>query len=229
MVALFVVLTIALCVTADSVVQWRRARREREARRLAEGLAPAYELGRVSAPAGVFLDEGHTWVQVAPTGSVAVGVDGFARALIGHVDAVDLPPVGKEVRRGDVLFALRQGDRRAAFAAPLDGVVSAVDEELAWHPEVIESAPYDEGWVCALEPKNLARDLRQLHLAEEARDWLRGEAHKFQEFCAARPLEETRLGRAPRDGRRPAAAPLELLDDGTWRQFTDEFLRPHVH
>lgn len=77
---------------------------------------------------GMF-DEGHTWIQVSQLGRADVGVDSFAQRLIGRVDAVDLPEVGKEMRRGDVLFALRQGDHRAAFAAPVDGVVSAVDKQ----------------------------------------------------------------------------------------------------
>lgn len=226
MVALFVVLTIVICVAADSIVQWRKSRKEDVARGLTDQLFPTADIENVSAPADVFLDTGHTWVHVAPSGKAEVGLDSFAQKLIGRIDAVVLPEVGKEVHRGDMLFAIRQGDRRAAFASPVNGVVASVDENLAWHPETIQSDPYNEGWVCTLAPKNLAQDLKQLRLAEDARSWLKGEFHRFQEFFAARPLDSTNAGQVARHGGRSTCGALEFADDGTWRRFNDIFLRP---
>jgi glycine cleavage system H protein len=228
MVALLVVLTIVVFVAADAAVQWRKSKREAAARKWADDLAPAYAFEGMSAPAGVYLDEGHTWVQVSPLGRADVGVDSFAQRLIGRVEAVDLPEVGRAVRRGDFLFALRQGDRRAAFAAPVDGVVSAVDKELAWRPELVEADPYKDGRVCSINPKNLARNLRLMRVAEEGRDWLKEEVRRFHEFFAARPLQDTPLGRVLQDGGQPTGGVLELLDDATWKEFNELFLRPRT-
>ena len=226
MVALFVVLTIVVCLAADAVVQWRRSRLEKESRQLADHLTPAYAFDELSTPADVFLDEGHTWSQVAPSGRVDIGLDGFAQRLIGRVDAVDLPEVGKKVRRGDVLFAVRQNNRRAPFASPVDGVVTTVDEDLAWHPELIQSDPYRAGWVCSLDPQNLSQNLKQLRIAEEARNWLKTEVRRFQDFFAARPLDNTQLGQVLQDGGQPTGGVLEFMDGDTWSQFVEVFLRP---
>lgn len=228
MVALFVVLTILVCLAADGIVQWRKARLEKESRQLADEIAPAYAFENLQTPADVFLDDGHTWSQVAASGQVDVGVDGFAQKLIGRVDAVDLPEVGKKVRRGDVLFAVRQNNRRAPFASPVDGVVTAVDTDLAWHPELIQSDPYKDGWVCSVEPQNLAQNLKQLRIAEEARDWLKTEVKRFQDFFAARPLENTQLGLVLQDGGQPTGGVLEFMDADTWREFVEDFLRPQA-
>jgi glycine cleavage system H protein len=226
MVALFVVLTIVVCLAADAAVQWRKSKREAVARRWAGEVAPVSALEKLSTPAGIYLDEGHTWVQVSPLGRSDVGIDAFAQRLIGRVDAVDLPEVGSAVKRGDVLFAVRQGGRRAAFASPLDGIVSAVDKELAWHPEMVEVDPYRDGWVCSINPKNLAQNLRRLRVAEEARAWLKDEVERFQEFFAARPLQDMQLGQVMQDGGHPAGGALELADEETWKDFVDIFLRP---
>ncbi|HET9531589.1 MAG TPA: hypothetical protein VFQ92_14625 [Blastocatellia bacterium] len=226
MVALFVVLTIVLCVAVDSIVQWRKSRNEEEARQLANRLAPTYEFEKVSAPSDVFLDTGHTWVHVAPTGRADVGLDSFAQKIIGRIDAVVLPEVGKEVHRGDMLFAVCQGNRRAAFASPVDGIVTSVDKNLAWHPETIQSDPYNEGWVCSLAPRNLSQDLKQLRLADDANTWLKDELYRFQEFFAARPLDDTKLGQVLQNGGRPDGGVLELMDEATWKQFNEVFLRP---
>jgi len=226
MVALFVILTILVCVGIDGIVQWSKAKKEDASRSLADQLVPAEAFANLSAPANLFLDHGHTWVEVKPSGATTIGLDAFAQKLIGRIDDVVLPEVGKEIRRGDMLFAVKQDNHRAAFASPVDGIVTAVDKELPWHPEMIQSDPYKEGWVCALKPKNLARNLKELLTADEARNWLRSEAQRFQEFFAAQPLEEMQLGHVLQDGGRLTGGVLEFADDGTWKQFNEMFLRP---
>ena len=227
MVALFVILTIVVCVMADTVVQWAKARKEADT--LAPGkLVPAYAFEDVSMPAGVFHDSGHTWLHLTHSGAAHVGVDGFAQKVMGRIDGEELPKVGTEVRRGEKLFALRQGDRTAVFNSPVDGVVKSVDDALARHPEAISTDPYMMGWICSLSPKNLAAGLKRLHVAEDAKAWLKDEAARFQEFFAARPLENTALGQVLQDGGQPTGGVLELMDDETWKLFTEQFLRDEV-
>ena len=226
MVALFVILTILVCVAIDGIVQWSKAKKEYASRSLADQLVPAAAFANLSAPSNLFLDSGHTWVEVKPSGATTIGLDGFAQKLIGRIDDVVLPEVGKEIRRGDVLFAVKQDQHRAAFASPVDGVVTSVDKELPWHPEMIQSDPYKEGWVCSLKPRNLAKNLKQLLTADEARAWLKSEAQRFQEFFAAQALENMQLGQVLQDGGRLTGGVLEFADDGTWKQFNEMFLRP---
>lgn len=226
MVALFVILTIVVCVGIDGIVQLRKAKKERASLNLADQLVPAEAFANLSAPANLFLDSGHTWVEVKPSGAATVGLDGFAQKLIGRIDDVVLPEVGKEVNRGDVLFALKQDNHRAAFASPVDGVVTSVDKELPWHPEMIQSDPYKEGWVCSVMPRNLSKNLKQLLTAEEAKGWLKSEAQRFQEFFAAQTLDGMQLGQVLQDGGQLMGGVLEYADDGTWKQFNEMFLRP---
>ena len=96
MVALFVIMTILVCVGIDGVVQWKKAKRERISRTLADALMPIAALSDVTAPANLFLDGGHTWVEVKPSGAATIGLDGFAQKLIGRIDDVVLPEVEKK-------------------------------------------------------------------------------------------------------------------------------------
>jgi hypothetical protein len=84
------------------------------------------------------------------------------------------------------------------------------------------------GWVCSISPKNLAANLKLLRIADEAKAWLKSEVERFQEFFAARPLENTALGQVLQDGGLPTGGVLELMDDETWKLFGEEFLRPDV-
>ena len=226
MVALFVILTIVLCVGLDGVIQFRKAKKERVSRKLTENLVPVTALADVTAPANLFLDGGHTWVEVKASGAATIGVDGFAQKLIGRIDDIVLPEVGKEIKRGDVLFAVKQDNHRAAFASPIDGQVIMVDKDLPWHPEMIENDPYKAGWICAVKPRNLAQNLKHLFTADEAGQWLKSEARRFQEFFAATSIDNMQLGRVMQDGGELAGGVLEFANDATWKQFNEMFLRP---
>lgn len=225
MVALFVILTIVVCVTVDGVVQWRKSNKEGLSRLWADELVPIDAFEKMSVPADIFLDGGHTWVKVAPSGTADIGLDSFAEKLVGTIDAVVLPEVGTKVARGDVLFALRQGTRRAGFSSPLDGVVTDVHKDMNWNPEVVHEDPYKSGWICSIKPWKLAQNLKELRIANEARSWLREEAEKFQQFLASQPLETMQLGQVLQDGGHPVPGVLEYVDEGTWKKFNELFLK----
>lgn len=225
MVALFVIMTILVCVGIDGVVQWKKAKRESASHDLADLLMPEV-FADMSAPANLYLDTGHTWVEVQPSGAAMIGLDAFAQKSIGRIDDVVLPEVGKEINRGEVLFAVKQGNHRAAFASPVDGQVVMVDRELPWHPDMIENDPYEDGWVCSVKPRNLSQNLKHLLAADEARDWLKHEAKRFQEFFAAQSADHMQLGHVLQDGGLPMGGLLEFADDKTWNQFNEMFLRP---
>ena len=226
MVALFVILTIVVCVGVDGIVQFRKARKERASRRIADGIAPISALTNLAAPANLFFDGGHTWVEVNPSGTATIGVDSLAQKLIGRIDDIVLPEVGKEIKRGDMLFAVKQNNHRAAFASPVDGTITMIDKELRWHPEMMEGDPYKEGWVCAIKPRNLSQNLKQLFAADEATKWLKSEAQRFQDFFAAQAMDNLQLGHVMQDGGELAGGVLEFADDGTWEGFNELFLRP---
>lgn len=226
MVALFVIMTILVCVGVDGIVQWRKAKKEYASRNLADQLVPAETFANLSAPANLFLDSGHTWVEVKPSGTATIGLDGFAQKLIGRIDDVVLPEIGKQVDRGEVLFALKQDNHRAAFASPIDGEVIMVDQELPWHPEIIQDNPYKDGWVCSVRPKNLSQNLKHLFAADDAKAWLKNEAQRFQEFFAAQAVDNMQLGQVLQDGGQLAGGVMEFADDETWKQFNEMFLRP---
>jgi len=229
MVAFFVILTIVAFVAVDSVLQWRAAQKAQPARRpVAQQpgvFSPAFAFQGLSTPGGIFLDSGHTWVGLDASGRAHIGMDDFVQRVIGRIDGVELPEIGRQVRRGEKLFAVRQGERKAEFAAPVDGVVRSVNDSLARHPEAIKADPYAQGWICALSPKNLAGNLKQLSIAEEARTWLDGEVERFQRFFAGRPVESMALGHVLQDGGQLTDGVLELMDDESWHIFTSEFLR----
>ena len=90
--------------------------------------------------------------------------------------------------------------------------------------DMVRGDPYRQGWLCSLRPHNLATNLRQMLIAEEAIAWLKTEAKRFQKFIFSRPAENTALGIVLQDGGEITSGVLELMDNETWNEFTREFL-----
>lgn len=94
----------------------------------------------------------HEWVRVSETGSsIRVGVTDFAQQALGDVVFVSLPELGARVGAGAAFGEVESTKSVSDLYAPASGVVSARNEELEAHPELINSDPYGSGWIVELE------------------------------------------------------------------------------
>lgn len=220
MVAMFVILTFVGFIVADGIVQYLEARKEKPALRSAQ---PAPPVARPVLPGGIFVGGGHTWVEVVRDGMARVGSDTFLTQLLGRIEAVDLPRPGQAVKRGEVLFVLCTGSQRAAVQAPVDGVVRRVNNELNAHPQLLFEEPYDEGWICEVEPRDLGADMALLRVGRAAQAWLSQEMDRFREFLIQHA--QGRLALALPDGGDIRVGVLADVDADTWEAFQREFLQ----
>lgn len=220
MVAMFVILTFIGFILADGIVQYVEARKERPATRAATPVRP---VAHQVLPGGIFVGRGHTWVEVVRDGLAKVGSDAFLTQLLGRIESVELPRPGQTVKKGDVLFVLHTGSQRAIVQAPVDGVVRRVNSELQAHPQLLSEEPYDEGWVCEVEPRDLGADMALLKIGRAAQDWIRQEMDRFREFLTQRA--EGRFALALPDGGDIRVGVLAEVDAETWETFQREFLQ----
>jgi len=182
--------------------------------------APAHEFG---LPGGVFISAGHVWANVTIPGMVRLGLDDFARKMIGRIDAIELPAKGATIKMGDRLFGVRQGEREAIFHAPISGTVQALNADLPQNLDWLESHPYEKGWVCSLKPAHLSDELEHLKIGEKAATWYQTEITRLREMLApAEGAGQSSLGPMPS---RLVEGQLEEVDDSTWTRFTQSFLQ----
>ncbi len=173
----------------------------------------------IAPPKNAFLHRGHSWAAIAESGEAEIGLDAFARKAIGRVDEVELPAMGRSVRQGEKLFAVRQGSRVAEFVAPIDGIVSSVNDTLSRRRDLDSS-----GWVCKVRPSNLSANLKVLKVAEEAVRWIYDELFRLQELVAAQMPRLQTVGVTMQDGALALDNLLETLDDEAWKLFRERFL-----
>lgn len=93
----------------------------------------------------------HEWVATIEAGRVRVGITHYAQDALGDVVYVSLPDVGDEIAVGDSCGEVESTKSVSDLYAPLAGTVTAVNEALDAAPELVNSAPYTEGWMYELE------------------------------------------------------------------------------
>jgi CheY-like chemotaxis protein/glycine cleavage system H lipoate-binding protein len=174
--------------------------------------------GEFCIPGGVMISKGHCWVSVGQNGMVKVGLDDFARKLIGRVDAVELPAVAAPVRVGERLFSVRQGTRRIHFTSPISGRVADLNRTLTKSARPLEATPYHDHWLCAVQADNLDPEIRELRIGKAA-------AALFDEDIA-RAQAFAREAVKPADGGNPVAleiGAIEQLSDQDWTRCAEQF------
>ncbi len=227
MVAILVLFTIITCLTIDYFAE-RSALRRRARAGPEKGFKPAFlrmpeDLTRV--PAGVFMSPGHAWMELEPTGGVRIGADRLPFTLMDGAEAIETPPVGAEVHRGDPVALLRHGERTLEIKSPVDGVVAATNPLVAGNPARVGKEPFGAGWLVRLQPRNLGTALRKLFVAEEARTVLAGELSHLRDFLAGLSM----AGREPLatatlpDGGLPVEGLAGRMPEKDWRELVERF------
>jgi glycine cleavage system H protein len=93
----------------------------------------------------------HEWARLVD-GKVRVGITDYAQDALGDVVYVDLPTVGAQVVVGGVLGEVESTKSVSEVYAPIAGEVVAVNTALADTPELLNSDPYETGWISEIAP-----------------------------------------------------------------------------
>jgi glycine cleavage system H protein len=99
----------------------------------------------------------HEWAQKNGN-TVRVGVDDYAQSALGDIVYVELPSVGADVNAGAAFGSLESTKAVSDLNSPVTGKITAVNGALNDGPELVNSAPYGDGWIIEVEmadPKEL--------------------------------------------------------------------------
>ena len=111
-------------------------------------------------PADLKYTKEHEWVRdLATAGTVSMGITDFAQGALGDIVYVQLPKVGDLVTSGKVCGEVESTKSVSEIFAPVSGKVIAINDSLANSPELINSDPYNAGWLLEIELTEPANDL----------------------------------------------------------------------
>uniref|UniRef100_A0A2N9E751 Glycine cleavage system H protein n=1 Tax=Fagus sylvatica TaxID=28930 RepID=A0A2N9E751_FAGSY len=116
-----------------------------------------------------YLDS-HEWVKVEGN-SATVGITDHAQDHLGDVVYVELPEVGTPVSQGSSFGAVESVKATSDINSPISGKVLEVNGELSESPGLINSSPYEKGWIIKVEVSD-SGDVKNLM-----------DADKYSKFC----------------------------------------------
>ena len=97
----------------------------------------------------------HEWVRL--NGDLAtVGISDHAQSELTDVVFVELPAPGRRIKAGETCAVVESVKTASDIYSPVSGEITAVNSELAQHPELVNSDPYGAGWFFQVKLANPA-------------------------------------------------------------------------
>jgi glycine cleavage system H protein len=99
--------------------------------------------------------EEHEWVHLSDDGKEAiVGITDYAQRELGDIVYVELPQDGDQLTQMESFGTIEAVKTVADLYAPISGEVLEVNHQLQDEPTLVNSSPYDEGWIVKLRVTN---------------------------------------------------------------------------
>ena len=179
---------------------------------------------------GIFYSNNHTWTFLEKSGEAKVGLDDLLLHITGEVKLHYFKGNNEMVRKGEFLAEIEQHGKRLKVFSPVSGQVISPNELLLEEPGILNSDPYERGWIYKIKPSNWVEDTKSYYLADEAIRWSKKELDRFKDFMAAS------LGKvSPEPGMVILQEGGELSDNALsgmpgeiWQDFQQQFMEQKV-
>ncbi len=107
----------------------------------------------MNTPNDLFYAETHEWVRLNDDGTVTVGITDHAQEQLGDLVFVETPEIDKDVSAKDAVAVLESVKAASDIYAPVAGKILDANTALVDEPELVNSDPYNEGWLFTIQPE----------------------------------------------------------------------------
>ncbi len=98
----------------------------------------------------------HEWINIEDHEAAVVGITLHAQDALGDVVFVDLPEVGKVLKKGEVAGVVESVKAAADIYMPVSGEIVEVNEELRANPALANTDPMGAGWFFKVHVNDMA-------------------------------------------------------------------------
>lgn len=116
-------------------------------------------------PAELKYTKDHEWVSVSGN-EATIGITDFAQRELGDIVYIDINSVGAEVAKDDVFGTVEAVKTVSDLFMPVTGTVLEINSDLNDNPELVNSDPYQKGWMVKVAITDLA-ELNSLLTADD--------------------------------------------------------------
>lgn len=96
----------------------------------------------------------HEWVKLNDDGTVTVGITDHAQELLGDIVFVETPEIDLEFAAEEACCVVESVKAASDIYMPISGEIVDTNPHLTDSPEIINSSPYDDGWIFKIKPAN---------------------------------------------------------------------------
>ncbi|CAN6912664.1 unnamed protein product [Brassica oleracea var. botrytis] len=114
--------------------------------------------------------ESHEWVKIDGN-KATFGITDHAQDHLGDVVYVELPALGRSVSQGESFGAVESVKATSDINSAVSGTVVEVNEVLSESPGLVNTSPYEEGWIIKVELSD-AGEVKKLM-----------DSDKYSKFC----------------------------------------------
>lgn len=120
------------------------------------------DLSELNLPQNILYTKDHEWIDMTKD-TMRIGINDYAQDQLGEIVYVELPQEGSRLNKGDMFATVESVKAVSEVFMPVSGEVIKVNSNLADAPELVNTSPYDKGWmieIAAADPgeKNTLMD-----------------------------------------------------------------------
>ena len=98
-------------------------------------------------PEALLYTKDHEWIQLREDSTATVGITDYAQESLGDITFVEFPLVGESFNKGDTFGVVESVKAASDLYMPIDAEVLEVNDEVDAEPELLNSDPYQQGWL----------------------------------------------------------------------------------
>ncbi|MGD0414269.1 MAG: glycine cleavage system protein H [Terriglobales bacterium] len=159
---------------------------------------------------------GHTWVMKEGADDARIGVDKFVANLMGKIDHIDVCGANRWVRQGQKIVTLTSGGTSVDLLSPVEGVVTAVNDDVLRDPSLVTNDPYENGWIAMVKSPDLKVNQRNLIQGSMVAPWMQNNAARLSAMLSPSPA-------LAQDGGTPISGLLPQLTPELRQKVVKEF------
>jgi glycine cleavage system H protein len=177
-------------------------------------------------PRGLQYSKNHIWAHLNKSGEAVLGIDDLLNHLVGEIEIKPVVEEGSDIRKGDKLAELEKNGKKLELFSPISGRILGYNSLLFNDPSLINTEPYENGWLAQIEPKSWIKESSDFLTGEDAVNWEGEEFLKFKDFMARASqlygAENAKL--ILQEGGEIIDNPLSELPQDVWTEFQKQFL-----
>lgn len=105
----------------------------------------------MQVPEDLHYTEEHEWIRQLEGSRIRIGITDYAQDQLGDVVYVELPEADKKVSKEDLIVEIESTKSVGEVYAPFAGTIVTVNDAVAESPELVNTSPYDDGWLTEIE------------------------------------------------------------------------------